>query len=56
MTSNRGTCDELDNDCDGETDDEQVCELEEARAPALFDSGNHSDINGDGGADVRAQR
>ncbi|MCB9585250.1 MAG: VCBS repeat-containing protein [Polyangiaceae bacterium] len=47
-------CDELDNDCDGETDDEQVCELEEAWQAALFDSGNHSDINGDGGADLCA--
>ncbi|MEZ4369581.1 MAG: FG-GAP-like repeat-containing protein [Polyangiaceae bacterium] len=47
-------CDELDNDCDGETDDDQVCELEEAWQAALFDSGTHSDINGDGGADVCA--
>ncbi|MCB9585299.1 MAG: VCBS repeat-containing protein [Polyangiaceae bacterium] len=47
-------CDEKDNDCDGEVDEDQVCELEEAWQAALFDSGTHSDLNGDGGADVCA--
>jgi hypothetical protein len=47
-------CDELDNDCDGSTDDEEVCELEEAWQASLYDDGASSDINGDGLADVCA--
>ena len=49
-------CDELDNDCDGETDDERVCEVEEVTFQSpLYDWGGTSDIDGDGRADLCAR-
>lgn len=44
-------CDRLDNDCDGEADEERICEVEESET----DHGDrHSDIDGDGDADACA--
>lgn len=51
ITPKLETCDELDNDCDGTSDDEQVCELEESWQASLYDAGVSSDVNGDGNAD-----
>ncbi len=50
------TCDTLDNDCDGESDDEQICEREEVAlsAPFLSASGD-TDTDGDGRADACAR-
>lgn len=47
-------CDFVDNDCDGQINEDQVCEI--AAAPAFdasrFDVGGSSDMNGDGRADL----
>ncbi len=48
------SCNELDDDCDGDTDEGEVCELEEAWQAALYDPKISSDINGDGKADACA--
>jgi hypothetical protein len=49
-------CDELDNDCDGTTDDEQVCEIEEVILEAgNQDAGGTTDVDGDGVADACAR-
>ncbi|MBX7194547.1 MAG: FG-GAP-like repeat-containing protein [Sandaracinaceae bacterium] len=50
-------CDGLDTDCDGETDEEQVCEIEEAAyEAALLGPDASSDVDGDGSADACARR
>ncbi|MFO0714888.1 MAG: VCBS repeat domain-containing M23 family metallopeptidase [Sandaracinus sp.] len=47
------TCDRLDNDCDGEDDDDAICEREElAYTTPLEEPGRNSDLDGDGRADV----
>lgn len=49
-------CDELDNDCDGENDDEQICEREEAMFGAsIVASAAETDVDGDGDADACAR-
>jgi hypothetical protein len=49
------SCDEKDNDCDGQTDEEQVCEHEEVAIGApVYSDGANSDLNGDGRADACA--
>jgi hypothetical protein len=49
-------CDRLDNDCDGETDDEQVCEREEALlGPGIYGPTLDSDVSGDGLPDACAR-
>lgn len=47
-------CNELDDDCDGDADESEVCELEEAWQAALFDPDTSSDVDGDGRADACA--
>ena len=43
-------CDALDNDCDGEPDDDDVCELDEIAMTVAL--GGDSDVDGDGRADA----
>ena len=46
-------CDTLDNDCDGEADEERICDDEDAVSAALvFGSAASSDVDGDGRADA----
>jgi Phosphodiester glycosidase/FG-GAP-like repeat/Putative metal-binding motif len=52
VTPSLEKCNELDDDCDGTTDEDQVCEVEEAWQASLFDPGTLTDIDGDGRADV----
>jgi len=47
-------CDLLDNDCDGENDDERICEREEAAYGGAGSSTRDSDASGDGAADACA--
>jgi hypothetical protein len=49
-------CNELDDDCDGETDDERVCEVEEVRQlAAVGEAAASTDVDGDGRADACAR-
>ncbi|MBN1771825.1 MAG: VCBS repeat-containing protein [Deltaproteobacteria bacterium] len=49
-------CNDLDDDCDGETDDERVCEVEEVRQlAALGEASSSTDVDGDRRADVCAR-
>ncbi len=46
-------CDRLDNDCDGESDDERICErVEVAFGAPLHGGSNESDVSGEGRADA----
>ena len=46
-------CDRLDNDCDGQVDEEQVCEREEAMlGPGIYGPTLSSDVDADGRADA----
>ena len=47
-------CDELDNDCDGESDDEDVCEIEELVLQPALGSADRTDVDGDGKSDACA--
>jgi len=50
------TCDALDNDCDDQTDEDRVCEIEEVTFQSpLYDWGGTSDVDGDGKADLCAR-
>jgi GH25 family lysozyme M1 (1,4-beta-N-acetylmuramidase) len=50
------TCDAKDDDCDGQTDEDQVCEREEALlGPGIYGPTLDSDIDGDGRADACAR-
>ena len=50
----RERCDELDNDCDGETDDEDVCEIEELVLQPKDGPSLNTDVDGDGRSDACA--
>jgi hypothetical protein len=45
-------CDTLDNDCDGEADDDRICEYDDAALAALLSHRASSDVDGDGRADA----
>ncbi|MBO6934913.1 MAG: VCBS repeat-containing protein [Deltaproteobacteria bacterium] len=49
-------CNELDDDCDGETDDEEVCEVEELVMQLPSYGRTDSDVDGDGRSDACAER
>lgn len=46
------TCDTLDNDCDGEHDEERICEHEDAALARLAFGRQSTDLDGDGRADA----
>ena len=49
-------CNDLDDDCDGETDDERVCEVEEVRQlAAVGEASSSTDVDGDRRADACAR-
>ncbi len=48
------TCDNVDNDCDGEVDEERICAFEAASFYASSESGS-TDVDGDGRADACAR-
>ncbi len=48
-------CDRLDNDCDGQDDDERICEREEVAYTAPLLPRHSTDVDGDGRADACAR-
>ncbi len=46
------SCDTLDNDCDAETDDDRICEYDDAALAAMLGHRASSDVDGDGRADA----
>jgi len=45
-------CDTRDNDCDGEADDDRICEYDDAALAAALSHRGSSDVDGDGRADA----